>query len=840
MLALVRLVMIGFERLVTLPVHALRFLAFSVVMNPRLGPLRYVATAAVAYLVFALVLVYIVAPIRGIVGAQYLAQKIHYDAERWLATAVYDRHGAFIGTFDPRLDSKKDVNFTDSPIEHLGHIANPDHKSIPVRDVPDMYWQCLVYHEDRYLGSYLNPYGVDLMGVLKIPYSSIRRTIATKRPTLGVGGSTLPMQFARVIRNTPPSAAEGSITKLKRKMSEWWMAPVIYHTLTRGGSDLALRQWAANHIWLAQRTGGQPLHGVEVTARTLFGKQASELSVAEQFVLASAVNKPVILLPGNDKLNAVRLDRWRYITEVRARVCAERLITDKALQKQVLFELVDMASGPPEPKVKPVLQTALDQYAPNLAQRAQANPVIRANALLPAARFGLREEMKETYGHNWRNALMGVTTTLDAASNLAFHERVKGELAKLDQAVASRLLPNYTLDPAKAQGERKTPSIVVVAANARGEIVRYFELGEQASYFGSPLARDSNTGFYDPTKEPRRVASTGKILTAIAVANEGRDTTSTLYTDTLAPERGLETCERGTGTYGRKALVSFACSLNRPLEWRAAQLGQARARRLIDTFGFAMPPGQGTDGETPPSTATVRGLISGSPRRVHHMSSVVLAALTGQGHKPVTPPSLVKGYDFTTRMAADLFRAQQSRVIVPNAVVRPASAPMLKALLSSPLCYRAGGQATGTLKALARWCADGRRDLKLHFAKTGTDTTADPSMTVENWITGGIQFANGAAYSYVVLLGTGSTREPFGRNLHASQSAVPLVDMLLAELEQHAKDTMGRIAAPKPKAEPASPVAARPQAPSPASPTATAPTRARTVQAPAQFPPQQQ
>ena len=60
----------------------------------------------------------------------------------------------------------------------------------------------------------------------------------------------------------------------------------------------------------------------------MFGKEAKDLTVAEQFVLASAVNKPIILLPGSDKLNEVRLDRWRYITEVRARICAEKLIAD--------------------------------------------------------------------------------------------------------------------------------------------------------------------------------------------------------------------------------------------------------------------------------------------------------------------------------------------------------------------------------------------------------------------------------------------------------------------------------------------------------------------------------
>jgi len=35
----------------------------------------------------------------------------------------------------------------------------------------------------------------------------------------------------------------------------------------------------------------------EVTSRIVFGKEASELTVAEQMVLASAVNKPIILMP---------------------------------------------------------------------------------------------------------------------------------------------------------------------------------------------------------------------------------------------------------------------------------------------------------------------------------------------------------------------------------------------------------------------------------------------------------------------------------------------------------------------------------------------------------------
>ncbi len=786
-----RLLLRASELLFWLPFLLGRMLVFAVTAAPRLGPLRYAAGFALAYAAFALVLVYAIAPLRGVVGHYFLADKLRYDAERWLATAIYDRGGGFVGTFDPRLDSQRDVNYTESQIALGDYVANPDHKSIPVREMPEHYWQCLLYHEDRYLGTALNPYGIDLMGVLKIPYTTLTRTIALRRPTLGIGGSTLPMQFARVIYNTPPSMAESGGTKLARKFREWWLAPVIYRALTRDGDITLLKQWAANHIWLAQRTGGAPLHGVEMTARVVFGKEAKDLSIAQQFVLASAVNKPIILLTGNDKLNEVRLDRWRYIAEVRARICAERLIKDPQTQKDVLFDLVSLGAGPPDPRVKPRLQEALERYAPALAKRAAANPMIRANALLPAARYGLREEMKQAYGLGWREHVRGVSTTIDAVENLAFHERLKAVLAEVEAKNASRIEPGFTLDPARAAagGDNRMPDVIVVAANAQGEIVRYFEAGETASYFGSPFAREAQTGSYLPLRESRMIASTGKILAAIAIANAGRDGAGTLYLDRTAPAHGsLEGCEKGSGegTRGRKAVVAFACSLNAPIEWRLAQLGQARIGRLVERFGFNMPPAASREEATPASTAAVRGLIAGSPRRVHQMAGVVLAALMGEGHKAVPMPTLIRRYDFPTQ-TLETQAARQSqeamRPLHPNRIIADAARPLLRTLLQAPLCHSAGGAPAGTLKGLSAWCAERRSDLRLHFAKTGTSVSTDVNATVDTWIAGGLQFSNGAAYSYVVLVGTGSPSKPWARSLHAAQVAVPLAEVLLQDLK---------------------------------------------------------
>ncbi len=790
MLSLFRLVLRLSELLVALPMRVGQILISGIVFNRRLGPLRYVVLIAFGYVLFSVVLVYVAAPLRGVFGAHFMSDKLRYDAERWLATAVYDARGNFVGTFDPRLDSRRDVNYTDAAIDVGNYTANPDHKSIPVRDVPPDYWQCLSYHEDRYIGTVLNPYGIDLLGVLKIPYSTIRRSIALKKPTLGVGGSTLPMQFARVIYKTPPSSSEGGLVKLRRKIGEWWLAPVIYHELTRGGDDTPLKQWAANHIWLAQRTGGAPLHGVEMTARVLFGKEAKDLTTAEQYVLASAVNKPVILLEGNERLNEVRLDRWRYITEVRARTCAERLIKDDVEQKKVVFELIAMASGPPDPKVKPKLQEALEHYAPTLAKRAQASPTIRANALIPAARLGIREEMKQAFGFDWRNYVRGVTTTFDVIENLSFRENIRIELGKLDTQWSARFNPGWTLDPVKVAADRKSPHVIVVAANNKGEIVRYYDSGDAAAYFGSAPARSIETGHYMSDRETRSIASTGKVLSAVAIANEHRDTTETLYVDAEAPDKGAETCAKGPGGAegrGRRAIVAFACSLNRPLEWRTAQAGQERIAKLIEAFGFNMPPGAGTALATPPSTAVVRGLVTGSPQRVHQMSAVVLSSLLEQGSKPVRLPTLIGRYDFVAPEHAARAERDRTTDIVPNKVIRRDSHVLLKALLQAPLCYQVGGQSHGTLKSLASWCAERRANLRLHFAKTGTSVTDDINSTVDTWITGGLQFANGAAYSYVVLVGSGSTAEPWSRSLHAAQVGVPLAAVLLADLEAHGK-----------------------------------------------------
>jgi hypothetical protein len=212
---------------------------------------------------------------------------------------------------------------------------------------------------------------------------------------------------------------------------------------------------------------------------------------------------------------------------------------------------------------------------------------------------------------------------------------------------------------------------------------------------------------------------------------------------------------------------------------------------------------------TPPSTAVVLGQVAAAPRRVHHMAGVVLASLIGRGATPLPAPTLVKQYDF---IHADEPEPDRARKLIPDQIVRAGGRSLVRALLQAPLCYEAVGKPTGTLKDLSAWCAKRRPGLNLHFAKTGTQVTEDADATVDAWVTGGVQFATGAAYSYVVVVGTGSTREPWARNLHAGQVAVPLVDALLSDLEAEATGRKRPPAPAKVKKLPASAAASKKQA----------------------------
>ena len=151
-------------------------------------------------------------------------------------------------------------------------------------------------------------------------------------------------------------------------------------------------------------------------------------------------------------MQARRDASWKRVAGHRAKICAEALIKDRGERGKVITELEQLAATPPEPKLLAEMDEALAGLSARTQNRAGANPVARANALLPSVKYGVREELKTRFGYDWRRDVGAVHLTLDAAENLRFREAEKAVLKLIDKRHRERIAPAYTLDLDAAYG----------------------------------------------------------------------------------------------------------------------------------------------------------------------------------------------------------------------------------------------------------------------------------------------------------------------------------------------------------------------------------------------------
>lgn len=785
MAALFRLLARAVFLFASLPFRIVNFAIGGVFLNIRWPVVRYAINACLAFAATALVLAYPVAFLIGRTDPGNFKPVFRYADQRARATAIFDASDRFIGIVDPHLDSVYDLNLTEKPVVTPAYIAYPDHKSLHVATAPPAFWACLKYHEDRYLGTWRNPFGIDLAGLIRMPYSAVKSSLAARQPRFGAGGSTLSMQLVRSFLKQLPSARETVADKVTRKLREWWMAPVLHDMLDRGEGDAEFARWAANHLPIAQRVGGMGIFGVELASRVIFDASAADLSVAQQYVLAAAVNRPIEVLPRRTRASErERLRRWRQLVAGRARTCALAAITARADRDAVLAELDELALTAPRPRMNADVVRALEAQ-PNAPTGRSVNPVRRANNLLGPLQYGLRQELVERHGLAWRNHVGAVHLTFNALDNQAFTRRIEARLATLiSSPVFAGRDPALTFDTSRADTPGAiVPKIVLAAANDKGEIVRYYENHATAVYYGSKAAWDRETGRYDPSAETMQLASAGKIIAAIAIGNEGRDDGRTRYPDACVSQYGPESCRWSCAAphptiRQRRAATVFACSLSRPLIDRLTRFRDDALFALVGHLGA----GTGNLGTTPIETAIANGLVSASPRTLHQIQSAVMQAVLGRAPSTVTPPSLIGRAELYGGDKAEPARAAVP-VIGPDAI-GPSAGRFLETVLDAPLCH-----PNGTLRSLrAEWCAGSNASIARHLAKTGTRSFRLPAGrpdTMDLWISGQIHFTSGRQYTYVVYMGTGDARKLMGR-FAAGRQAGPLLRVLLEDLAQDA------------------------------------------------------
>ena len=283
----------------------------------------------------------------------------------------------------------------DAPV--LTAIVNGEREKrrpVALSAIPDRMVKAVLAIEDHRF--YDHP-GVDPIGVLGAMFS-----YATGRRSYLAGGSTITQQLVRNVflpKFEGMTLQEARERTLRRKVLEIWVSLV----LTRRASKDAILEMYLNDIPLGQR-GSFAISGVPEAARLFFGKDISNVTLAEAATIAGVIQAPAALSPFN---NPVRCRERRNVVlqamveagfvsaELGERASHEPLlVVQRALEAEapyfVDFVNQGLADGYPGLTTKTDeavdVYTTLDLHLQRVAQDAVRTGLTRVDQLLSRRR----------------------------------------------------------------------------------------------------------------------------------------------------------------------------------------------------------------------------------------------------------------------------------------------------------------------------------------------------------------------------------------------------------------------------------------------------------------------
>ncbi len=250
-----------------------------------------------------------------------------------------------------------------------------DQKRTPVNydDIPPLVIKAVLAAEDEHFFEHL---GVDYRGVVRGIVNELRPGGST------VGGSTITQQVTRTLNVLQRSGLSSGLQRFVGKFKEWILAFRIEREFTKQ----EILQLYLNTNYFGQRS-----YGVATAARTYFGKDLSELTVAEVALLVGIPQRPNDLNPIASPERATA--RRAYVLR--------RMLETGAIDE-------------------PQYHAALSE--PVVAQRFATPNLVPA----PYVAEMVRAEMVRRFGTAAYTAGLRVTTTIDSrlqlAANRAIHE----------------------------------------------------------------------------------------------------------------------------------------------------------------------------------------------------------------------------------------------------------------------------------------------------------------------------------------------------------------------------------------------------------------------------------
>ncbi len=589
--------------------------------------------------------------------------------------------------------------------------------------------------EDRHIGSWQSINGIDIVGAVR-GFSSLA-TGGT-----GPGGSSLTAQLVRSMDGINPGA-QTLWTKLKRKMHEFAVGPLLYSNLG-GANSPQFQEYLARHIPLVigapNSAMGTPLHGVELSARVVFSKTSDKLSHAECGVFAAAVKAPIILAPADDPNGvALRDARWKRIQD-RAVLGLTLAYHDDPKLTQYIDEVRAMAapSGFVATGVAYRPANSGDQF------KFWSNPEIRALAYAKGELRAAYGQLADKLGSTELRRVNAVRLTLDAHENARFHEQLKADIELAETKFGNVLSGPLLGDQGNAD---------IIAALVRdGKIVRFFANMQEPAFFGGWSERDISNR-YDPAKALRPIGSIGKVILAPFLGETDKVTTRYCNAQhgrvqNAGGDRGGD-CSKDAAW--PNAQLVFAHSLNLPLLWRLRHTADGKLRALAQSYGLQVAAG-GSAAET-----LVLGAATARPADLMRMIDALSRGAAGKRARGVLP-TIVAAYRLSGGKWVN-WRMDSGALDLSDAFTKPGVAAFTRGALSAPV--GPGGTLAGIAPALG--------PVSDHIGKSGTSQAGDPGRDRGKFALGG--FTRGASrYTYLLMV---DGRDPY-RGLASNLDWQPL------------------------------------------------------------------
>ena len=265
-------------------------------------------------------------------------------------------------------------------------------RPVALSAIPDRMVQAVLSIEDR---RYYDHPGIDPIGMLGALFS-----YATGRRTYLAGGSTITQQLVRNVflpKFGGMSLQEARARSAKRKLLEIWVSII----LTQRASKDEILELYLNDIPLGQR-GSFAISGIPEAARLFFGKDISNVTLAEAATIAGVIQQPSALSPFSNA-NRCKERRKRRASGHGGLGYVQQELADRAalepLRRQRALEADPLLRGLRRPDaLGPVpglttkenqavdVYTTLDLHLQRLAQDAVRDGLTRVDQLLSRRR----------------------------------------------------------------------------------------------------------------------------------------------------------------------------------------------------------------------------------------------------------------------------------------------------------------------------------------------------------------------------------------------------------------------------------------------------------------------